>query len=56
MGSDNGDVCNVLFSLSIKYFKSFYFIYSFQSHFVNQFFRHNFLHGYIFSYALVFYY
>jgi hypothetical protein len=26
MGSDNGDVCNVLPSLGIKYFKSFYFI------------------------------
>jgi hypothetical protein len=35
MGSDNGDVCNVLPSLGIKYSKSFYFIISFYSYFVN---------------------
>jgi hypothetical protein len=54
MGSDDGDVHNVLPSLGIKYSKFFYFIISFYSHFVNHFFKHNFLHGYIFSYALVF--
>jgi hypothetical protein len=54
MGSDNGDVRDVLPFLGIKYSKSFYFMILFYSHFVSHFFRHNFLHGYIFSYALVF--
>jgi hypothetical protein len=35
MANDNGNVCNVMPSLSIKYFESFYFIISFYSHFVN---------------------
>jgi hypothetical protein len=39
MGSDNGDVHNILPSLGIKYSKSFYFIISFYSHFVNHFFN-----------------
>ncbi len=51
MGSDNGDVCNILPFLGVKYSKSFYFIISFYFHFVNHLFKHNFLHGYIFSYA-----
>jgi hypothetical protein len=33
MGSDNGDVRNILPSLGIMYFESFYFIISFCSHF-----------------------
>jgi hypothetical protein len=53
MGSDNGDVRNVVPSLDIKYFESFYFIISFNFHFTNNFFKHNFLRGYTFSYALV---
>jgi hypothetical protein len=43
MGIDNGNVCNILPFLGIKYFKSFYFI----------FYGITFIHGYIFSYALV---
>jgi len=42
MGSDNGDVRNILPSLGIMYFKSFYFIISFYSYFVNHFLWHNF--------------
>ncbi len=38
MGSDNGNVCNILPSLGIKYYESFYFIISFYFHFVNYFF------------------
>jgi hypothetical protein len=53
MGNDNGDVHNVLPFLGIKYSQSFYFIISFYFDFVNLFFKHNFLRGYIFSYALV---
>jgi len=37
MGSDNGNVCNVLPFLCIKYSESFYFIISFFFHFVNFF-------------------
>ncbi len=42
MGSDNGDVHNILPFLGIMYSKSFYFILSFWSHFVNHFLWHNF--------------
>jgi hypothetical protein len=51
MGNDNGDVCNNVPPLGIMYFKSFYFIFSFYSHFVNFFCDIIFIHGYIFSYA-----
>ncbi len=42
MGSDNGDVRNILPSLGIMYFESFYLIFSFYSHFVNHFLWHKF--------------
>jgi hypothetical protein len=41
MGSDNGDVRNILAFLGIMYFESFYFIILFYSHFVNHFLWHN---------------
>jgi len=42
MGNDNGNVRNILPSLDIMYFESFYFIISFYFYFVNHFLWHNF--------------